>query len=121
MYGGRVAQRHTVQAARVELDKRAALSVEHVVVGLAGRRRPVGLAQLLGEHVPNVVTRRREAPRVVRRTADQHVHGETRDRDPLRVDAGPVEIHLLHDLGVVVAELRPHHGQRVAAKPIGSG
>src|SRR5262249_44587930 len=50
---------------------------------------------------------------VVLRATDQDVHGEARDADALRVDAGAVEIELLDDLGVEVAELRTHHRERV--------
>ena len=109
-----VRERGRSEGARREGVHRAALAVEQVMRRRPRRRGVVGLAQLLDEDVAHVVSGRREAPRVVRRAPDQDVHRETGHRGALCRVPGPVEIQLLDDLRVVVAELGTHHRQRVA-------
>ena len=83
----RVPDRRAVERAGVERGERPAHAVEEVVVRGAGRRRAVGVAQLLGEDVAHVVVRRREAPRVVVRAPDEDVHHRRGHADALRLDA----------------------------------
>ena len=64
-----------------------ALALEQVVVGVAGRRRAVRLAELLGEDVADVVAGRGQAPRVVLRAPDQDVHRQAGHRRALGLDA----------------------------------
>src|SRR6185503_17811359 len=92
------------------------LPVEDVVGRIPRRRRVVGFAELFRIDVADVVSCGGQAPRVVRRASDEDVHREAGDGRALRVDAGSVEIDLLHDLRVEVAELRTHHRDRVAGR-----
>ena len=92
---------------------RDAFAHVHVVVRGARRRAFVGVAEFLQELHRVLAARARQAPREVAPAPDEHVRRDRRDCT-LGVDAAAVEVGLHHDLGVEVAELRPHHGQRVA-------
>ena len=114
MRGLVVGQGLAVQLAGVEAHELAAVAVEHVVLRGPRRLRAVRLAELLRVHVPDVVAGRGQAPGVVLGPADQDVHREAGHGRALGLDPGAVQVDLLDDLRVVVAELRPHHGQVVA-------
>src|SRR4029077_2411325 len=104
------------QIARVEAGHGDALAVEDVVRRGARGRRVVGFAELFRIDVPHVVSRRGEAPRVVRGASDEDVHRQAGHGGALRVDARSVQVDLLDDLRVVVAELRAYDRQRVPGR-----
>ena len=89
-----------------ELFHRQALALVEVVEFV--------LAEHLGERVDVVGGRRRRAPRVVAAVAELDVQVDAREGGAARVDAGAVQVLLHQDLRVVVADLRAHHGDRVA-------
>ena len=113
VHGHGITDRRVVQRACVHHLECSTHALEQVVGRRARRRRTVRVTQLLGEHIAHVMVRRSEAPRVVTGATDQQVHRGGWNRHALRLDAGAGQVNLLHDLGVVVAELRAHHRKRV--------
>ena len=108
-------QRRAREQAGVEVLERPAVALEQVVGGRTRRRRPVRVAELLREHVAHVVVRRGQAPRVVLPCARSGCTSPGRaPPTPWALMPGPCRSICCDDLRVVVAELRAHHGQRVA-------
>ena len=85
-----------------------------VRAGVPGYRATLRIAQHLHEDVPNVLVRRGKAPGVVRRAPDQDIMRQSRDGGALSLPLGRLEMHLHHDLGIVVAELRTLDRERIS-------
>ena len=78
-------------------------------------------AEHLGEGVDVVGGRGGRAPGVVAAMAEQDVEVDAGEGGAAGVDARPVQVLLHQDLGDEVADLRPHHRQRVAGRRLPGG
>src|SRR5581483_7192667 len=90
----------------IEHAHRVTAPAEHVEVGGAGGPAAARYAQLLSEDVLVVVARGGQAPGVILGAPDEHVQAQAGRGDALGVDTGSLQLLLVDDLRVVVAELR---------------
>ncbi len=82
---------------------------------------PAMPAQRLDVRVDDVEAGRRERPRGVLATPDEDVAGEVGRHRAALVNAGAVQLHLLHEPGVVEADLRAGDHQRVVGRRARAG
>ncbi len=92
-----------------------------VVRGVLGGGRAVGLAQVDGVGVGDVLARRGGAPGVVLAAAHLDVHADAGEGDPPGADAGALELLEHHQLRGEVAGLRAEDRDRVAARRAPAG